>query len=573
MCGLFGATLDNFDEVVVNTARRARDSLTHRGPDQSGEWITNNIYMGQRRLSILDLSEAGRQPMVSRDAKIGITVNGEIYNFKNIRKELESIGYIFLSNSDSEVVLHGYRQWGIEGLAQRLDGMYVAIIHDVENNVIHAFRDRVGIKPLYYYHDGKSFAWASELKALNVWLPAHKRSVDETSLYDFLIYRYIPAPKSLYKNVFKLLPGHILGFKISSGTLSIKPYWELPVTETDKPAELLAEELIGLLQESVKEQMVSDVPVGFLLSGGIDSSIITLTGAKLSANPMTFSIGFHDPSRDESEYARIVSEIASTRHHVHKLDSDEMENLPDKMAAWFDEPFCDTSAVPTYRVCAFARRNVTVALSGDGGDELFGGYRWYEDFSRLRNFSSLLPALPVKGICFPGWLPRQRSLYLRSIGDPLFQYASLRGSLDVTGLGKWRKKLAIPEDYDGLWAYRKHFRPDTNIRKCAQIIDFHTYLPDDILTKVDRVSMAVSLECRPPFLSNKMIDFAFSLKEDFLYKNQSLKGGLKYAYHNLLPEKILQRPKQGFSVPYTEWKTNIRKSSGSLQEAIIEKYL
>lgn len=573
MCGLFGTLLEKGNQPEIAMARQARDTLVHRGPDQAGEWICGRLYMGHRRLSILDLSEAGRQPMVSGDEKIGISVNGEIYNFAELRRNLEKRGHHFKSCSDSEVILHGYREWGVTGLAERMDGMYAAVIYNDNEKTVYAIRDRAGVKPLYYYYDGKTFSWASELKALEYWLPSEKRTLDRTALYDFLIYRYIPAPKSAYKNIYKLPPAHILQFQLENKKIDIRPYWQLPLTEHDKSDDEYVEEMLSLIQESTREQLVSDVPVGFLLSGGIDSAAITTIGAQQAHDAMTFSIGFDDPAKDESPYAALVAKQAQTKHHVHVLDFEEMDNVPARMIDWFDEPFGDTSAVPTYRVCAFARQKVTVALSGDGGDELFGGYRWYNDYEKLRSFTRFLPFAPQNGFEPPQWFPRQRSLYLRSIGDPLVQYAGLRGSVDKKRLVQWRDKLGISKDYDGYWAYRKHYNPRIGVKKAAQIMDFHTYLPDDILTKVDRTSMAVSLECRPPFLSRKLIEYAFSLPENFVYRNGELKGGMKFAFRKTLPEQILERRKQGFSVPDTGWRKKFQKQGCFIQETFLQEYL
>ncbi len=574
MCGLFGVVIigygNRFSNADLDHARMARDTLTHRGPDQRGEIFSGNVYMGHRRLSILDLSETGWQPMVSDDAAVAITVNGEIYNFQILRSELERSGYVFRSQSDSEVVLHGYRHWGAEGLAERLDGMFAAVVHDRARGTVSIIRDRAGIKPLYYYNDGTYFIWASELKAIEACVGSANLKDDETALYDFLTYRYIPAPKTRYRNVFKLPQASILTLKTESGEIRVSPYWVLPVSSRPGQESDFIEELQSILRQSVAEQMISDVPVGFLLSGGIDSSLVTMTGAALSPAPMTFSIGFEDRERDESRFAQIVAEKAGTDHHSHVLQTEEMENLPERMKEWFDEPFGDTSAVPTFRVCSFARQYVTVALSGDGGDELFGGYRWYQSYKQIRSAQKAIPFVPKQGIEFPAWVPQRRRMTLLSLGDPIELYAHLRGGLQGQRLNQWRERLGVPVDYDRLWAYRAHYRPDLPPRKAAQVMDFHTYLPDDILTKVDRVSMAVALECRPPFLSRAMIEFAYSLPESFLYKGGQLKGGLKAACAGILPESIINRGKQGFSVPDSGWRTAITQQSGSLQEAFLE---
>lgn len=572
MCGLFGTTIDQHNSSALKTARNARDVLVHRGPDQSGEWVKDHIYMGHRRLSILDLSPSGQQPMVTDDNKIGITVNGEIYNYPILKKELAEQGYVFKSTSDSEIVLHGYKHWGVKLLSEKIDGMYAVVIHDTQKQKIYAFRDRVGIKPLYYHHDGKDFSWASELSALLQWLPEDKHEVDNTALFDFLIYRYIPAPKSAYKRIKKLQQAHILEYDISQGDLYIERYWSLPVSE--KELSTPKTHLKKLIEKSVQDQMISDVPIGFLLSGGIDSSVIAVVGAQLTNSPLTFSIGFQDKKHDETMYAKQVSDLSHTKHFSRILDDNDVSDMISMMQKWFTEPFGDTSAIPTHKVCGFAREYVTVALSGDGGDELFGGYTWYSDYERIQVNGALRCFLPKKGINFPSWMPKSRGLFLRSIKDPLEQYAQLRAKISPIVLKQWKKALNIPSNYDPLWAYRPHFNQEHGLKKSLQVVDFHTYLPDDILTKVDRVSMDVSLECRPPFLSKEIIEFAFSLPEEVIYKNNQLKGYLKDSFSQDLPHEILYKKKQGFSIPKLELVRALKQSKEtSPQEIILKEFL
>lgn len=572
MCGLFGVVQKSkFNGEQLQRAHMARDMLIHRGPDQAGEWVKNSIYIGHRRLSILDTSEDGRQPMI--DDQVVITVNGEIYNFQALRTELEAVGCKFSSSSDSEVLLHGYHQWGIDGLVDKIDGMYAAVIYDQAKEELFAIRDRVGIKPFYYFFDGSTFVWASELKAIVSYLGKDNLEIDNTAIIDFLTYRYIPAPKSLYKNIFKLPAASILKLELKSKVLSLKKYWQLPVIERDYSESEFSEELIHLLARSTKEQLVSDVALGSLLSGGIDSSAITAAAAKHNDKLHSFSIGFRDSEKDETYYAQLAAAHIGTNHQVSMLDPNEMTDLFERMQSWFDEPFGDTSAVPTYRVCDFAKKSVSVALSGDGGDELFGGYKWYQRFNKIRTWQKKIPYLPKYGFSFPRFIPKSSQLELLSIGDPVWLYARLRGSANRKSLNFWKKKLGVESNYDPLWAYRENYHDHLSPRKAAQIMDFHTYLPDDILTKVDRVSMAVSLECRPPFLSKELVEYAFSLPDEFIYKGGQLKGGLKFAVKALLPSNIINRAKQGFSVPGHGWKRDIIRQHSSLQEGIIEHFL
>jgi asparagine synthase (glutamine-hydrolysing) len=572
MCGLFGVVQRGaFSESSIERARAARDTLWHRGPDQAGEYCVGSAYLGHRRLSIMDTSDAGRQPMVAGD--VAVTVNGEIYNFLALRGELERAGYVFRSHSDSEVVLHGYRHWGVDGLVERLDGMYAAVIHDVAAVRLFAFRDRVGIKPFYYYLGDGQLVWASELKAIKAFLPTDALELDAEALLDFLVYRYIPAPKALYRNTFKLPAASILECNLSNLSVRVRRYWQLLAEVGDTSQRGQEERLLELLEASVCEQLVSDVPLGLLLSGGIDSSAVAAVAGRYQPHIRSFSIGFKQKGRDETPYARLMAAHAGTEHHEYYLEDEEMAGLFDRMHGWFDEPFGDTSAVPTHRVCGFAREQVKVALSGDGGDELFGGYLWYPRYSSARTRGRWMPIKSGKGIQFPARMPKARELEWASISDPVWLYALIRGSVPHSRLQEWRERLGIPADYDPLWAYRTSFQAELPARKAAQVMDFHTYLPDNILTKVDRVSMALSLECRPPLLSRALVDFAFSLPEDFLYRDGGLKGGFKHALRAVLPLAVLEHRKQGFSVPDSGWRRALVSRYGSLQEGMLNRYL
>ena len=570
MCGLFGIIDPTPAGIDTARARLARDTLVHRGPDQAGDWCQPGVYMGHRRLSILDTSSAGRQPMEADG--VAVTVNGEIYNFRALKAELQQAGFAFHSSSDSEVVLHGYRHWGVDGLTERLEGMYAAVIYDNNQRTLFAFRDRVGIKPLFYFHSRGCFAWASEPKAIKAYVEQADLNLDPEAIIDFLVYRYIPAPKTAYKALRKLPAAHILEYRTQTGQLDTRPYWRLPEAETDPGDTVLKERLRELLDASIRDQLVSDVPLGLLLSGGIDSSAIAAVATRCAPNMQSFSIGFREQARDETPFATAMAERAGTTHHTQYFERDEMNSLVERMDAWFDEPFGDTSAIPTFRVCAFARRSVTVALSGDGGDELFGGYRWYERYDDLRRRQRLMPGTS-RGINLPSALPRSDQLTLLLSKDPLWSYARIRGSITHPRLRDWKQRLEVPADYDELWAYRAAYDPAASPRKAAQRIDFHTYLPDDILTKVDRASMAVSLECRPALLSTELVEFAFTLPERFLYRGGELKGGFKWAVADMLPSVVLDHAKQGFSVPDFGWRNAFVAQFGSVQEGLADKYL
>lgn len=577
MCGLFGfIALDN-KGIDLAAARAARDSLTHRGPDQSGEWLGGPVYMGHRRLSILDLSENGRQPMTGADGAVAISVNGEIYNFAALRTELEAAGAHFRSTSDSEVVLHGYLQWGFDRLLDRIDGMYAIAVADLREGILHLARDRVGIKPLFYSAWKGGFAWASEPKAILGFRRDAPPDTEPTALHDFLTYRYIPAPKTAWRDVFKLPPAHVLRFRLSDGNISTRRYWRLPVDDSPVDDEAAAEELRALVAKSVAEQHAADVPLGVFLSGGMDSSIITAHSALSGTPPWTFSIGFGIEGFDETPYAEAMARHVGAEH-TSRVVSPEMDvPFPEWLSETFDEPFADHSALPTWHVAKHARSRVTVALSGDGGDELFGGYRWYGQFARRERWIRLLARAPevvwrgsaprvamiARGVAAakrdPGPLSVLNALYFCEAGDAARE--------------RWRRALEIPDDYDDMWFFRAFWMPEVGPRKALQHLDFHTFLPDDVLTKVDRVTMAHGLEARVPMLSKELVEFAFGLPETFLYRNDALKGGLKYTFRDMLPEAVLSRAKRGFGLPWRAWGERLIGNEESLQQAVLNHFL
>lgn len=576
MCGIFGHTIIN-KESDIEKSRLALNTLSHRGPDQWNDWQNDKVYSGQRRLSILDLSENGKQPMINPDQSTVITVNGEIYNFQGLREELKG-KYHFKSNSDSEVVLLGYDEWGIEELLHRLDGMYAGSIYDVSKNKLYLFRDRVGIKPLYYSFINGQLAWSSELKAITKLLGEENLEVDKTAVYDYLTYGYIPAPKSLYKGIYKLLPAQYLEFSIENQSLSTHTYWELKCSEIKITREEASEQVKKLIRKSVAEQMISDVPVGFFLSGGIDSSIVSFEGSKCSGTIQTYTIGFDDPKHDESQFAKQIADLIKSNHHQQVLDLNITMNLFENLKSWYDEPFADTSAFPSYMVSKFAKQSSTVVLTGDGGDEVFGGYKWYSKFKQFAEKRSFIYPLiyPLVGMAssiFPSTklIKAKRRISMLCQKDDLALYAKLLGGLIKEEKVIFAKKWNIPADYDDYWHFRKYYKPELPVFTRLQYMDFHTYMPDDIFTKVDRVSMAVSLEARVPLLSKEIIEFSFSLPENIRILNGELKGLLKFAYKNDLPQEILYRKKRGFSIPLRVWGKQFLEQFGTKEELILNK--
>jgi len=557
MCGFVGGNNPNWDYAG------ALKVIRHRGPDSQKILSKMDVTIAFARLAVIDPTEGADQPMSSTDGDVTIAFNGEIYDYNELRPQLEKRGHRFQTTSDTEVLLQAYREWG-DSWVDQIDGMYAVVIYDHRLSELKLFRDRVGIKPLYYLYDGRNFAFASELKAIRALCRDLQFELDYTAVYDYLTYRYIPAPKTLYRGVFKLPPAHELSFDVRTRELkSIKRYWALEVDTDPRPlsADQASEELRNLIDASVASQLVADVPVGCFLSGGIDSSVIVATASKYLERLRTFSIGFDISSHSETDYAAMIAARFKTNHRQRILSLEESQNLLPQLSTWYDEPFGDTSAVPTFLVSRLAREHVTVALTGDGGDEIFGGYRWYKLFKQFA-LGKPLRALPFDSLfrplknCFSKQsLPYRIGNGLEAIfSDDLVLYSKLLRGLTRPDKIKYAKRWHIPEDYDDLWYFRRYWRDDLPVLTRLQYLDFHTYLADDILTKVDRVSMAVSLEARVPFLSCRLVEFVFSIDERTRYLNGQLKGLLKYAFRDRLPRAILERGKKGFSIPRTYYK-------------------
>jgi len=551
MCGFVGGTDPSWDFTA------ALASIEHRGPDDGRLHVDGPVRVGFRRLSIIDLDAAAMQPMFADDGETWIVFNGEIYGFLALRSELERLGHVFRTRSDTEVLLRAYLEWS-DGFIDHVDGMFAIALWDARDRKLRLYRDRPGIKPLYYFYDGRRFAFASELKAIEAALDPNDLQVDQTALYDFLGYRYVPAPKTLYQDCFKLPPAHYVVFEPDTGELSNPaPFWSVTVPEQARAISLdeAAEELRGLINESVRDQMISDVPLGFFLSGGVDSSTIVAAASGLGANVSTFSIGFDSDEKSETPFAREVASLFGTQHHERMLSQAAAGDLLPNLKKWFDEPFADESAMPTYLVSKVARENVTVVLTGDGGDEVFGGYRTYPRFARYER----MPSWPAFMDRFAHLLRKpfgRRSAVARmtrvlefAFGKGPALWARIMHGMPHAAKAAYRERFNIPDDYDDWWHYRDHWRDELPVRTRLQLLDFHTFMPGMVLTKVDRTSMAVSLEARVPFLARKIIEFSFALPEDIRYHDGELKGILKYAYKDILPHNILHRRKKGFGIP------------------------
>ena len=556
MCGIAGILCADGAPVARADIAAMVAALAHRGPDGCGIRIEGPVAFGHRRLAVIDPSPAADQPMVGAKDAVWLVFNGEIYDFHTLRRELERPGRQFRTRCDTEVILEAYLAWG-DDFIDRLDGMFAIAIWDGRDRKLRLYRDRPGIKPLYWTFDGRVFAFASELNAIECLDNTFDLQVDPTAAWDFLTYRYVPCPKSLYRNVHKLPPATRLVFDLDAGRVEVtEPYWQLRVRPEATSVDDAAAELRRLSGQAVDQQLVADVPVGFFLSGGLDSSTLVALAAERHETLATFSIGFDDPAHTETRFARLVADRFRTDHHEAVLDASETADLFGRLRTLYGEPFGDSSAFPTYLLSQCARRSVTVALSGDGSDELFGGYRWYRLFGRLRPLArgwgrpvaARLDRLKQR---LGRMNPLRRACNLLALvgADDLELYAKLMGGMGRAEKWRYRELLDIDPDYDDYWAFRRWWRDDLPLRTRLQYLDFHTFLPDGVLTKVDRASMVHALEVRVPFLSRPLVEFAFTLPETVRYHQGRLKGLLKHAVRDLLPAVIIERPKQGFSAP------------------------
>ena len=568
MCGIAGIFdgkgRRDFDRGLV---QRMNSSLHHRGPDADGLHLEPGLALAHRRLSIIDLS-TGQQPLYNEDGSVAVVFNGEIYNFQDLVKELAACGHTFRTRSDTEVIVHGWEQWGASCVT-RFRGMFAFALWDRNRETLFLARDRLGVKPLYYapLPDG-NWIFGSELKALLVH-PGLPREIDPMAVEDYFAYGYVPEPRTIFKGVLKLSPGCTLTLRRGQPASQPVEYWDVPFRTGAAPTEAEAgEELIGRLRESVKLRMISDVPLGAFLSGGVDSSAVVAMMSGLAVEPVvTCSISFGDPAFNESAYARMVAERYRTQHHVEQVDPDDF-SLVDRLATLYDEPYADSSAIPTYRVCELARKTVKVALSGDGGDESFGGYRryrWHVNEERVRALLPLQLRRPVFGLL--GWLYPKADWAPRVFRAKSTLQALARNSVEayfhsVSMLHDGMRRKLFSErfrselqDYAAIEVLKRHAAraPSDHPLSLVQYLDLKTYLVGDINTKVDRASMAHSLEVREPLMDHLLVEWLSGLPPDFKLRNGQGKVLLKKALEAYLPPEILYRPKMGFAVPLAQW--------------------
>jgi asparagine synthase (glutamine-hydrolysing) len=570
MCGITGfvdfsrqTPPDQLSEIASSMSR----TLTHRGPDDSGVWCdaTVGIALGHRRLSIIDLSPEGHQPMVSASGRFILTYNGEIYNHNELRESLKTVGHQFRGHSDTEVLLEGLSEWGVAETLDRLIGMFAFAVWDRERQVLTLVRDRVGIKPLYFAWSGSLFLFGSELKSLSQH-PGFHPAIDRNALALFLENGYIPAPCSIYENVHKLKAGHLLEVSLNTEDMPRVPrcYWSFKnIAETKSQsangADDRLEQLHALLQESVRIRLVADVPVGTFLSGGIDSSLVTALAAKETGQKIRcFTMGFEEPRYDESPFAKTVAEHLGLKQTLRIVTAAHARQVIPFLPTVYDEPFADSSQIPTYLISKLAREEVIVCLSGDGGDELFGGYNRYHHIDRIRNKLAWCPRILRKPMVQLYDLVRNRWLRRRTEPGLAARIAAAEADWEFYSVlnRHWPQGSRVVIEGD---AEKSAFSPST----CWPVVDTffqrmmgydgETYLPEDILCKVDRASMAHGLEVRVPLLDHRVVELAWSMPESQKVANGTGKLPLRKILSRYLPMESFHRPKTGFGIPLGEW--------------------
>jgi asparagine synthase (glutamine-hydrolysing) len=601
MCGLTGfwqSAGDN-EATLCQQITRMMETLAHRGPDDSGAWVDPDVglALGFRRLAILDLSPLGHQPMLSPDGRFVIVFNGEIYNYRDLRAELEQQGLAFRGTSDTEVILAGAVRWGAESVIPRLWGMFALALWDRQERSLLLARDRLGKKPLYYSALNGTYLFGSELKALRAH-PAFRADVDRDALSAYLRFGYVPAPYSIYTGVRKLPPGAYALFRPHQAPV-LHRYWDARqiaeqglsqrLTLTDAEA---VETLDGLLRDATARRMIADVPLGALLSGGVDSSAVVALMQAQSARPVkTFTIGFHVPNYNEAAMARAVAQHLGTEHTELYVTPDKARAVIPRLPALYDEPFADSSQIPTFLVCQLARQSVTVSLSGDGGDELFAGYTRYAWAESIWKWAASLPTFArsglrnvIYGLPTHTWdslyagvepvLPRRLRQTLP--GDKLYKFAALLGSNHpdalyhrLVSLWKTPDELVIGgREPDSILMDVTTRQSFPNFAERMMFWDLVTYLSDDILVKVDRASMGVSLEARAPLLDHRVVEWVWRLPLRLKQRNGQSKWLLRQVLYRYMPRALIERPKMGFGVPIDAW---LRSPLREWAEALLDE--
>ena len=557
MCGICGFISRN--TITEEQLKQMNDTMYHRGPDDHGEEIYPAsdgyiIGLAQRRLSILDLSALGHQPMHTKDNRVSVVFNGEIYNFNEIKEELYD--YPFCSTCDTEVILAAYLKWGIE-CVDKFNGMFAIALFDRKERRLYLVRDRIGKKPLYYWFKDGNLIFASELKPIMIY-PGVEKKIRTEIISRYLYHQYINAPDTIFENIYKLEPGMILQF--SAGEITTWKYWDIKRIYHERKQELVTdyslakEELKELLNRSVKMRMIADVPLGTFLSGGYDSSLITAIAQSQSEQPVkTYSIGFNEEKYNEANFAKEVARHLGTAHTELYIDEKEMFDLVESIAKYFDEPFADSSQIPTMLVSVLAKRDVTVVLSGDGGDEFFCGYSAYDKVGKAQKLDAL-GELTYRFFNLPGI---RKADILRKMPFKVRIIASNRNKETKTQFGtnnymETALHMVKREGVSILYPVESSYE-EKNWQERRMLLDMDTYLPGDILCKVDRASMKYSLEARCPILDKDVMEYSYRLPHSFKYRNNIKKRILKDIAYEYIPKELLDRPKKGFGVPLDKW--------------------
>jgi len=560
LCGIDGLFSKNV--VESESIRNMTSSLIHRGPHSEGFYDDKNIGLGMRRLKVIDL-KGGDQPILNEKKDVIVMFNGEIYNYQTLRKNLQNKGHIFESNTDTEVLVHGYEEWGIDELLSRINGMFGFCIYDKKTRKVYLARDRIGEKPLYYFFDNSTFVFGSELQSI---LESQKIpiQISKLGLYYYLALHYVPGDMSIIEGVKKLLPGHYIKFDLDDFTFDLIQFWE-PKEKHFEHNDISSciQHTKNLVINSIKERKKSDVKIGVFLSGGLDSSIIASVMKQFHKDIDTFSIGFDDPNFDETEYSTLISSYLNTNHHHFILKPEKIIELLPKVSRYIDEPLGDPAIIPVYWLSHEAKNFVTVVLGGEGGDEIFAGYTYYKKNSSY-SLNSLFSIIQF---------------------DKLETLSGFPIVADHTMISKLIKNFNFDEikslSNNFVWSSKilKNYKNIEDKLRQRQYIDIKTWLPDDLLMKFDKMTMANSLEGRAPFLDYFLVDYAFNLPALLKIKDENYKFILKEAFKDSLPEKIINRKKQGFNLPISDWlKTNLKPlvediSSFDIDDGIDQSYL
>lgn len=585
MCGIVGFIDKDKSIDIINDMLEIQ---SYRGPDDRGTFFDkkSGVHFGHNRLSIQDLTSHGHQPFISDCENYIITFNGEVYNFKSIRKELEALGYKFISNSDTEVILYGYKEWGID-VIEKFIGMFAFAIFDKQKNKFFLVRDRAGVKPLYYYVDENQFMFSSEIKSFHK-NPKFKKEQNIEVLPYFFQFGYIPAPYSIFKNCFKLEAGHYLEYNICTSSFNICKYWDVNdfylQQKISKDENEILKDIESILDDAIALRMISDVPVGVFLSGGYDSSLLASILAKKQGKKInTFTIGFDDEKYNEAKHAKTIAEYLDTNHIEYYMKNSDMLELVEKLPFYYDEPFGDTSALPTIIVSKLARESVTVALSADGGDEAFCGYSKYFFLNKFKSIFSNKFKREVFRTGVKLFSPNSIEYINEKLPKNLKQtniknkYVKFQGAINSNSLEEMFENASSYIDKNKIRQFLKIKRDNKLFENWGNIenvsfleemmaIDYKLFMNDNVLTKVDRATMSVSLEGREPLLDHRIIEYMSRVPVNLKYKNNQGKYILRQILYKYLPKEFVDKPKSGFTLPLDDWLRNELKP-------MIEKYL